>query len=208
MRPSPLGRVHLVADLDCLDSLPDALERIRALLAAGLDSLQLRAPGRAPEEVLVTGRALRAAARASGAFFAVNGDPGLALALEADGLHLPARAEAPRDVRAHLPPGMAVGASAHDRAELERAAGADWVLVSPVFPTRSKPGAAPLGTAGLSRLAAASEAPVHALGGIEPDRATACLEAGAAGVAAIRGLLEGDGAELIRRVHAWRDRRA
>ncbi len=205
MTPSPLGRVHLVADLDFLDTLADPLGCIRALLAAGLDSLQLRAPGRPPADVLARGHALRAAAREHGAFFAVNGDAALALALAADGLHLPARAEAPRDVRPRLPAGMRVGASVHDRAELARSAGADWLIVSPVFATRSKPGADALGAAGLSALVAAANAPVHALGGIGPDRVAACLGAGAAGVAAIRGLLEADGPELIRRAHAWPD---
>lgn len=203
MGSSPLGRVHLVADLDFLDALPGSEERIRALLAAGLASLQVRAPGRPLPDVLPRGRVLRVLAREHGAFFAANGDPELAVALEADGLHLPARGTAPRDVRRLLPAGMRVGTSVHDRRELERARGADWVIASPVFVTRSKPGAAPLGPLGLAAFVAAGVAPVTALGGIGPDEVTACLEAGATGVAAIRGLLGPDGPELIRRARAW-----
>jgi thiamine-phosphate pyrophosphorylase len=61
--------------------------------------------------------------------------------------------------------------------------GCDYVTVSPVFPTPSKPGyGPPLGLAGLARLTG-SAPPVYALGGIRPGDAPGCLAAGAHGVA-------------------------
>lgn len=81
-----------------------------------------------------------------------------------------------------------VGVSCHDDAELARAAaiGADYATLSPIFDSRSKPGYGPaLGTEAL----AAAPLPVYALGGIEPGRAAACVEAGASGVAVMGAVM-------------------
>ena len=78
-----------------------------------------------------------------------------------------------------------VGRSCHDRAELVQARdeGCDYVLLSPVFPTASKPGYGPaLGLAGLARLVGGAP-PAWALGGIGPEDVAGCLLAGARGVA-------------------------
>ncbi|MGY1686165.1 thiamine phosphate synthase [Geodermatophilus sp. SYSU D00867] len=78
-----------------------------------------------------------------------------------------------------------LGRSCHSAAELRRAAaeGCDWVTLSPVAPTASKPGYGPaLGTAGLAALAPGAP-PVLALGGVRPGDVAGCLAAGACGVA-------------------------
>jgi thiamine-phosphate pyrophosphorylase len=78
-----------------------------------------------------------------------------------------------------------VGRSCHSAEEVARAAaeGCDWVFVSPVRATPSKPGyGPPLGSAGLARLAVGAP-PVYALGGVTPADVAACLRAGAAGIA-------------------------
>lgn len=205
---TPLGPIHLIADLDVLETLDDPLARVTALLEAGLPSLSVRGPGRSAARLSEAGRAIREAARAHGAFFAVNGPPEAAALLDADGRHLAAAAPAPRtsplapdatpaaDAAAPLPWGRSV----HDAAELAaaEATGAHWVFLSPVFPTASKPGAPGLGIDGLAALARTARVPVWALGGITRENAAACLAAGAAGVAAIRGLLADDGPEWVR----------
>ncbi|SCE70880.1 thiamine-phosphate pyrophosphorylase [Micromonospora carbonacea] len=78
-----------------------------------------------------------------------------------------------------------VGRSCHDAAELARLTTEDYAILSPVYPSRSKPGyGPPLGTLRLGALIRFSPVPVLALGGIEtPDQVRACLTAGAAGVA-------------------------
>jgi 8-oxo-dGTP diphosphatase len=171
--------------------------RLERLLAAGLPSLQLRAPTRSPEERRRRGAELLARAREAGARFVVNGDVEAAIALGADGLHLPAYGPAPATVRSCLPEGMLVGASGHDALELERARGGDWVFLSPVYATLSKPGAATLGVPGFAALARASATPPYALGGVNLDTASACFRAGAAGIAAVRALLGPHGPELV-----------
>ncbi|RZU33886.1 thiamine phosphate synthase [Blastococcus saxobsidens] len=78
-----------------------------------------------------------------------------------------------------------VGRSCHSATELAAAAreGCDWVTLSPVFPTASKPGYGPaLGLDGVAELAVGAP-PVLALGGVRPDDVAGCLAAGAHGVA-------------------------
>lgn len=78
-----------------------------------------------------------------------------------------------------------VGRSCHSAAELAqaRAEGCDWVMLSPVFATPSKPGYGPaLGPAGLAALLGAGP-PAYALGGVQPEDVADCLAAGAYGVA-------------------------
>jgi thiamine-phosphate pyrophosphorylase len=87
--------------------------------------------------------------------------------------------------RARLPHAL-IGVSAHASGEAAAllAAGADYVTVSPVFLTDSKPGYGPaLGLDGLAAAVGEARGPVVALAGITPANAAACLAAGAAGVA-------------------------
>ncbi|SMH48276.1 thiamine phosphate synthase [Azospirillum agricola] len=137
-------------------------------------------------------RALVGRARRWSALVTLHGDPALALAAGAAGVHLPDGGDTPDALaaaRALLGPGALVGVSAHDAAGLARAAagGADYATLSPIFPSASKPGYGPwLEADGLRRMAAGAGLPVIALGGVEsPDAARACRRAGAAGVAAM-----------------------
>ncbi|MCA1712908.1 MAG: thiamine phosphate synthase [Actinobacteria bacterium] len=87
-----------------------------------------------------------------------------------------------------------VGRSCHDADELGRARteGCDWVTLSPVFATDSKPGYGPaLGLDGLRDLLA-SAPPAYALGGVDAGNAHACLDAGAHGVAVMGAVMRAD----------------
>jgi thiamine-phosphate pyrophosphorylase len=102
----------------------------------------------------------------------------------ARGMHLP-RGSDFTAMREHMPDWL-LGASAHSAAEAASliAAGADYVTISPVFLTASKPGYGPaLGLDGLAEVVAAAKGPVIALGGITLENAAACMKAGAAGIA-------------------------
>ena len=111
-----------------------------------------------------------------------------------DGQHL-AAADLFPDAR---PDGL-VGRSCHDDGELVRAAdeGADYATLSPVFPTSSKPGYGPALGAGV--FARPAPLPVYALGGVNtPERAYACVAAGAAGVAVMGAVMRAaDPASLV-----------
>jgi thiamine-phosphate pyrophosphorylase len=137
------------------------------------------------------------AATAGAAALIVAGDPALARAVGADGVHLAADDPWPGDSAA----GLRVGRSCHTSGELMATAMggvAAYATFSPVFATESKPGYGPaLGIDGLAagcRAVADARSPlaVYALGGIGTAQAGACLAAGAAGVAVMGAVMRAD----------------
>lgn len=103
----------------------------------------------------------------------------------ATGVHLRAREPMPSQRPA------LVGQSGHDASELAAAesAGCDYVTLSPVAASASKPGYGPaLGARRLGALAARTRLPVYALGGVTPDNAATWIDAGAHGIA-VMGLV-------------------
>jgi thiamine-phosphate pyrophosphorylase len=122
-------------------------------------------------------------ARRHGMHLSVSRDVELAAEFGAS-VHLQSAA-AVGAARQRLGPGAIIGVSAHVRADVEAAAtaGADYVTLSPIFVTSSKPGYGPaLGVGALGAVAKAGIA-VVALGGVTAVVARPCLDAGAAGVA-------------------------
>lgn len=91
------------------------------------------------------------------------------------------------------------GVSTHAPEEARKAEqlGADYVTASHIFPTACKEGLAPRGLSYLRETVSAVKIPVYALGGIHPDNAAACLEAGAAGVCMMSEFMKGDLSRLI-----------
>ena len=129
----------------------------------------------------------------------------LARALELDGVHLAADSVPVAEARDWLPPGAWIGYSAHEAAEARRVAslGADYVTLSPVFRTGSKPGARPRGTAWLRKSLADLEIPALALGGVTPGRTREILRAGAWGVAAVSAI--GAAPDVVRAAGEFRE---
>jgi len=128
--------------------------------------------------------ALMVLGRRNGATVTVHEDIDAAVAAGADGVHLPSGGS-PKAARSRLP-GALIGASAHSAEEASALlrAGADYVTVSPVFLTESKPGYGPaLGLDDLARIVTQASGPVIALGGISAETAPLCLAGGAQGVA-------------------------
>jgi len=128
-------------------------------------------------------------ARPYRALVTVNGNVEVAAETGAHGVHLQ-RADQVKPARQRLGRRALIGVSAHSLEEaLEAArAGADYVTLSPIFASISKPGYGPPGDEGLEMLRAVARAvrvPVVALGGITAQNTPRCLEAGAAGVAVL-----------------------
>lgn len=172
--------------------LPEIAE---ALFQAGVRWLMLREKDLDPATRRGLLQDLVARGAPFGAKVTVNGDLAAAQAAGAAGSHLPAGNDIGArlaEARRMLGPGALLGASAHDAAEATVSAdsGADYVTLSPVFESASKPGYGPaLGPAGLRALAARLTIPVVALGGIGVGNAGACLDAGAAGVAVMGAVM-------------------
>jgi thiamine-phosphate pyrophosphorylase len=139
--------------------------------------------------------------RAAGATLTIGGDAALAAEVGAQGVHLPVAARRKAEHDGEAPPTL-VGVSAHGEADVRTAmaAGTDYATLSPIFETASKPGYGPaVGLTAIER-AAALGLPIIALGGITPERAAACIEAGAAGVAVMGEVMRAENpAAVVRR---------
>ena len=178
----------------------DLVETVTAALDGGAGAVLLREKDLADAPRRRLAGELRAATAARGAELWVASDVDLAVAVGADAVHLAAADPWPAPVR-----GLRRGRSCHDVDELVAAAGegADHVTYSPVFATPSKPGYGP--TLGLAGLAAGCRAvpglAVVALGGVGPDRARGCRDAGASAVALMGAIMAGpDPAAVVRSV--------
>ena len=117
----------------------------------------------------------------------VNDRIDIALACEADGVHLRGDSIPPARARAIVPPGFLIGRSVHETAEaLAAAPHVDYLIAGTVFPTTSKPGRTDfLGLRGLAAIAAAVPVPVLGIGGVTAERVVEISAAGAAGIAAV-----------------------
>lgn len=181
MTPLPTPPVLVITDRTrAARPLPDIAE---TLFAGGIRWLSLRDKDLPYLARLALARELVARAKPYGAVVTVHGDIELAHASGAAGVHLGAHGN-PAAARARLGPRALIGVSTHDLASAQAATGADYVTLSPIFLTSSKPGYGPaLGLDRLAAIAAAVAVPVIALGGIDPVTAQDCHRAGAAGVA-------------------------
>lgn len=174
---------------------PDAfLARLALCLAGGVRLVQLRAPSLRGTPLVELAHRAALLCREHGARLLVNGDPQTALAAGAGGVHLSSARLLALPARP-LSRDLLVGASCHDAAELAQAVRveADFAVLGPVRPTPTHPGAATLGWEGFRALASAEPLPVYALGGVAEPDLPAAWEAGAQGIAAIRGLWDPSG---------------
>ncbi len=174
-----------------------ALLHQAALWAAdGIDYIQLREKDLPPATLAALTRRILEVLRNTETKLLINSRPDIAIATAAHGVHLTASPGqlTPAQVRklyaaATLPPPI-LSISCHTLAEVEQARQhVDLILFAPIF-HKSVAGEIVSSGQGLEALHAASLAavptPVYALGGVTPENAPACLEAGAAGVAGIR----------------------
>jgi len=171
------------------------LAALQVALEGGIRRVQLRAHALPSAAFAALARSARALCQAHAADLLLNsGSPAAqALAIELHcGLHL--RASDLRRARSR-PDGLAgpLAASCHDAAELAaaEALGCDFVVLGPVAPTPTHPGADTLGWDGFSALRERTALPVYALGGLGPQDIRASRRHGAQGIAAIRGLWTG-----------------
>lgn len=172
----------------------DLLARARRALEGGARLLQYRdkaGPGRDAGQRLGEARALAALCRLHGASLIVNDDIELALAVDADGVHL-GRDDGDLAAARERLPGKLLGASCYDRialAHIAAGAGADYVAFGSMFASPTKPGAvrAPLS---LFTEARALGVPLCAIGGITADNAPALVHAGADLLAVLSDLFD------------------
>ncbi len=192
----------------------DPVEQAQAALAGGASAIQLRAKHATDRQALAWAEAILRLCRARDASFFVNDRFDLALAAGADGVHLGQDDPSPASIPAHIRARLQIGRSTHT---LEQARAAceepvDYVAFGPVFGTTSKE--SPYGARGLEALAAVAQRvaprPCVAIGGIDSERATGALRAGASALCVLSAVagaqdMEEAARALVAAIAATRD---
>lgn len=166
---------------------------VAAALRGGGDVVQLRKKLMPKGDQYRLALALRALTRAHGALLIVNDHADLALAADADGVHLGQDDLDPAVVRRlHGFEDRLIGCSTHSLEQARRAVaqGADYLGVGPVYATPTKPGRPAVGVALVRAVAAAIPLPFVAIGGIDRTTVGGVVEAGARAVAVVRAVSE------------------
>ena len=168
---------------------------VREAVDGGATCVQLREKQAGTREFLAEARALSPWLRNRNVPLFINDRVDIALAVEADGVHLGQQDMPIADARRLGPPSWIIGVSAESVEDAVRAEreGADYIGVSPVFATPTKTDTArPLGLEGLREMRAAVRIPLVAIGGIHLGNAREVVRAGADGLAVVSAIVSAD----------------
>ena len=191
MRPRnfDLG-VYLVTDRACCGAR-SVDEVVSAAIDGGVTLVQLRDKNIDARPMLALGRRLLELLRPAGIGLIVNDRIDVALALDAEGVHIGQQDMPYAEARRQLGPKKIIGVSVGSEAEARQAAGwdVDYVGVGPVYPTATKPDSGmALGADETARLARISGHRAVAIGGIDVTNAAPLYAAGLEGVAVISAI--------------------
>ncbi|MGC8853026.1 MAG: thiamine phosphate synthase [Hydrogenobacter sp.] len=166
-------------------------ESVRKVLERGVKMLQLREKSINGREYYEKALIARQITKEYSALLLINDRVDIALAVSADGVHLPQNGMPPSAVR-KLKKDLIIGFSAHDleSALFAEKEGADFITLSPIFETSSHPDVEPIGLSTLQEVSQKVSIPVYALGGITWDKIKLCYKNGAYGIAGISLFLE------------------
>jgi thiamine-phosphate pyrophosphorylase len=180
-RPKNPFRLYLITDRKLAAAhggLPAVVETVlsaaSAIAGPGAVALQLREKDLDARALYELARELRPRCSRFGAPLLINDRIDVAMAMDADGVHLPSNSFAVPDARALLGPSRLIGISTHEATEVAAAAraGADFAVFGPVYDPVSKaaygPARGPESLTAACRVAAGM--PIYALGGITPAR--------------------------------------
>lgn len=184
----------LLVITDRLSAPRDLGQTVSEIFQAGCRWLMVREKDLATDALSELTKTLVDQARPFDARVMVNGDTEAAKLAGAAGVHLQTAAQVGA-ARRRLGDHSLIGVSAHGLEEALAAgeAGADYITMSPVFLTDSKPGYGPaLGISGLAAICRQQGLPVVALAGITSATASACLGAGAAAIAVMGSVMRAD----------------
>jgi thiamine-phosphate pyrophosphorylase len=166
-----------------------------AALHGGARAFQLREKDLSPRELYPLALEMRQLTQTYGARLLINDRVDVALAVDADGVHLTTTSLPASIARRVLGPGRLIGVSTHTLTEAQAAAdeGADFLVFGPVFFTPSKaPYGEPVGLDALRAVRAAVNVPILAIGGIKKANLDQVLAAGANGIAVISAIISAD----------------
>lgn len=165
-------------------------EAVHLAVKSGVRAVQLREKDLPVRELLELARTLRAVTRESGAKLIINDRVDVAVAVDADGVHLGQQSMPPEAARKIVGPEILIGVSTHNivEAKAAEAGGADFITFGPVFFTPSKDFGAAVGLACLKNVKRLVAIPIFGLGGIKSGNVKQVLLHGADGVSMISGI--------------------
>jgi thiamine-phosphate pyrophosphorylase len=182
-------RLYLITDRKQTKMpLPEA---VRLALKGGVRAIQLREKDLPVRELLALAQEIRSSTKEFGAMLFINDRVDIAVAVDADGVHLGHQSMPPEPVRKIVGKRMLIGVSTHNAAEAKAAekGGADFITFGPVYTTPSKLGyGPPAGVDALREVKGQINIPVFGLGGIRIDSIPEVLRTGADGVAMISAI--------------------
>ncbi len=191
MSTQHIPSLYLVTDRKQTHGRP-LLGVIEAAVAGGVDAVQLREKDLPARDLMALASAVLAVCRRHHARMLINDRIDVALAVGADGVHLPGQSFSPGEARDALGLAACIGVSTHtlQEARAAAAAGADFVVFGPVFDTPSKrPFGPPVGLDALREICTAVTLPVLAIGGVTALRVQAVRDCGACGVALVSAIM-------------------
>jgi thiamine-phosphate pyrophosphorylase len=187
-------RLYLITDRRLFSAENDFTKAVEEALSAGVRAVQLREKDLPTRDLLEMAERFRELTGRYNAKLFINDRLDIALSVEADGVHLGQSGIPVRAVRDVVKNKLLIGCSTHSiREALEaEAGGADFITFGPLFHTPSKlKYGEPLGLEALREVSKKITVPIFGIGGIKSDNIKDVLDAGATGVALIRGILEG-----------------
>ena len=191
MKPNPLDlSLYLVLDPELCGSPAEMVRTARLAAENGATVVQLRAPKWKKRQWLTTAIELKAALAPFGVPLIINDHIDVALAVDADGVHVGQSDLPVAETRRLIGPHKILGLSISNADELAGVPpGVDYLGIGPVYPTGTKPdAAAATGLPLFSILVATSRWPVVAIGGISADNCAPLLAAGAQGIAVVSAI--------------------
>ncbi len=195
-RHQKLVRSHLYLVTSPSDNL---FATVEAALQGGLTLLQYRDKEADDVTRMKTAEKLKQLCHRYEALFILNDRIDLALAVEADGVHLGQQDVPVAIARQLLGSHRIIGRSTHSPDDLQRAIqeGADYVGVGPVYETPTKAGRASVGLDYVRHAVEHATIPWFAIGGVDPDNLNEVLSAGAERVAVVRAIMQAEQATLV-----------
>lgn len=191
-RPHSFSGLYVILDPSVCPARP-LVEVLTTAVEAGASLFQYRNKTASMKEAYVEALALRRAAAKAGVLFIVNDRCDLALAVDADGVHL-GQGDLPLDMaKKVMGPDKLIGISTHNPYQVREATAGkpDYLGFGPIFKPGSKQGHDPVvGLEGLRAMRSLTSLPVFAIGGIQIDQVGEVMRAGANGVAIISAILK------------------
>ncbi len=175
-------------------------QAVSTLLEAGITWIQYREKNKTKRELLSEALKLREITRRYGACLIVNDHADIALAADADGVHL-GQDDLPLADARKIMGKRIIGISTHalqEAADAEKG-GADYIGFGPVFHTTTKDAGTPKGLAALQQIKSSVGIPVIAIGGVKAETLEHVFHSGCEGVAVSSGILHGDIRENAKR---------